>query len=68
MAGLLRWLSDKESSCQCREHRRPRLYPEVGKEEEMTTRSSILAWKIPWTVAWRATDPGVPKSQTQLSD
>ena len=26
------------------------MYPEVGKkEEEMTTCSGILAWKIPWT-------------------
>ena len=38
-------------------------------EEEMTTRSGILAWRIPWTE-----DPdglqstGLHKSQTQLSD
>ena len=38
-------------------------------EEEIATRSSILAWRIPWTG-----EPGgltvheVAKSQTQLSD
>ena len=31
-------------------------------EEGMATHSSILAWKIPWTV-----EPGVTKSRTQLS-
>ena len=40
---------NKESSCQCK---RPRFDPWFGKislEEEMTTHSSILAWRIPWT-------------------
>ena len=38
-------------------------------EEEMTTPSSILAWRIPMdTGAWRATVHGVAKSQTQLSN
>ena len=45
--GLPRWLSDKESTCQCRRCRR-QVHPCVGKE--MATRSSILAWKIPWTL------------------
>ena len=31
-------------------------------EKEMATHSSILAWRIPWTVH------GVAKSQTRLSD
>ena len=46
--GLPRWLSGKESACQCRRHRfGPWLdYP---LEEEMATHSSILAWRIPWT-------------------
>ena len=35
-------------------------------EKRMTTRPSILAWKIPWTGAWHATIHGVAKSQTQL--
>ena len=34
-------------------------------EEDMTTHSSILAWRIPWT---EATVHGVAKSQTRLSD
>ena len=33
----------------------------------MATHSSILAWKIPWTGAWRATVHGITKSQMQLS-
>ena len=36
-------------------------------EEEMTTCSSILAWKIPWRGAWQATVHGVAKSWTRLS-
>jgi len=30
----------------------------------MATHSSVLAWRIPWTVAWGATVPGVAKSRT----
>ena len=30
-------------------------------EKEMATHFSILAWKIPWTGAWRATVHGVSK-------
>ena len=38
-------------------------------EKEMTTHSSILAWKIPMDRgAWWATVHGVAKSQTRLSD
>ena len=33
-------------------------------EEEMTTHSSILAWRIPWT-EYPGGLPGVTKSQTQ---
>ena len=29
--GLPRWLSGKESTCQCRRHRRPRFHPESGR-------------------------------------
>ena len=36
------------------------------REESMATHSSILAWEIPWTGAWRATVHGVAESQTQL--
>ena len=40
-------------------------------EKEMATHSSILAWKITWTMdggAWRATPHGVAKSGTRLSN
>ena len=48
--GLPRWLSGKESTCQCRRHWRRRLDPwEEPLEEEMAAHSSILAWKFPWT-------------------
>ena len=47
------WLSGKESTCQCRNHRRRRLGQEDSLEEEMATRSSVLAWEILWTE-----DPG----------
>ena len=34
----------------------------------MAAHSSILAWRIPWTRAWRATVHGVAKSQTRLTN
>ena len=37
-------------------------------EKDMATPSSILAWRIPQTGAWRATVHGVTKSPTQLRD
>ena len=43
----------KELACQCRRHKRHAFHPWVGKspqEEIMATRSSVLAWRIPWTV------------------
>ena len=47
--GLPRWLSDKQSSCQCMGHKRCRLGWEDPLEEERATQFSILAWEIPWT-------------------
>ena len=45
---LPRWLSGKESTCQCRRHRRQ--VQSLGQEdplgEEMATHSSIFAWRI----------------------
>ena len=42
-----RWLSGKESTCQCSDS------GDVGwenpLEEEKATHTNILAWKIPWT-------------------
>ena len=40
---LPRWLSGKESTCQCRR------YSFNLQEEKMATHSSILAWEIPGT-------------------
>ena len=34
----------------------------------MATPSRILAWRIQDRGAWRAAAPGIPKSQTRLSD
>ena len=46
IGGLLRWLSSKESACQCRKSVSGG-YDSL--EEDMTTHSSILAWRISWT-------------------
>ena len=47
LAGLPRWVSGKESTCQCR---RPGFNPWIEKNPwRMATYSSILSWKIPWT-------------------
>ena len=35
-------------------------------EEGMATHSIVLAWRIPWTGAWRATVYRVAKNRTQL--
>ena len=41
----------------------------IPLEKEMATCSSILAWKIPWTVKpGRLQSMGSQKSQTQLSE
>ena len=37
-------------------------------EKGMATHSSILAWRTPWTGAWRATVHGAAKSWTELCD
>ena len=37
-------------------------------EKEMATHSNILAWRIPWTGAWRATVHGVAKSQRNTAE
>ena len=53
---IIRWRGGKESTYQCRRHKRCGLDPwvpsqdqEDGLEEEMPTHSRILVWKIPWT-------------------
>ena len=43
---------EKKPACRCKRQKRRRFDPWVGKiplEKNMTTHSSILAWKIPWT-------------------
>ena len=49
--GLLRWLSGKEPTCQCKKHemRVWSLGQEDPLEKEMEAHSSILAWRILWT-------------------
>ena len=67
--GLPRWwCRGKDSACQCSRHktRVQSLGWEDPLEQEMTTYSSILAWKLPWTEE-PATVHGVAKSQTWLS-
>ena len=67
----VRRLSSKESTCQCRRHRRHGFNPWVGK----------IPWRSKWQPisvfllgnpmdrgAWRATVLGISKSHTQLSD
>ena len=49
MSGLPRWLSGKESACQCRRQRRRGFDPWVRKiplEEKLATHSSVLAWEM----------------------
>ena len=46
---LLRWLSGKESTCQCRSHGFNTWVSNFSLEEERTTNSNILARIIPWT-------------------
>ena len=36
-------------------------------EEEMSTRSGILAWKIPWTAGYSPFATGVAKGRIRLS-
>ena len=68
---LPKWLSSKESACQCRRHRRCGFNSWVEKiplEKEMATHSSILAWRIPWTEEPGGLQSTGSQSQTRLSD
>ena len=69
--GLPRWLSGRESACQCRRCRRCS-FNKLGQEDSWRRKwqpSSILAWRIPWTgEAWRASVHGDTKSWTRPSD
>ena len=68
--GASPWLSSQESAY-CEEMQEmwvQSLHWEDPLEEEMATRPSILAWRIPWTGDWWVTVQRVAKSQTRLSD
>ena len=68
---LLRWLSCKEPTCQCRRHGLDpwvwSLGQEVPLEEGKATHSSIIAWKIPWTEKPGGLQSRGSQSRTQLS-
>ena len=52
LGGFLGGAGGKESTCQCRRHKRHGFNPWVMKislEKEIATHASILAWEIPWT-------------------
>ena len=64
------WLC-KESTCQCRRHKRCRFNPGVGKipwRRKWQPYSSILAWKIPWTEEPGRLESVGSQSWTWLSD
>ena len=46
---LSRWLSGKEYTCQRRRHGFDSWVGKILLEEKMTTYSSVLVWRIPWT-------------------
>ena len=54
---LPRWLSGKESTCQCRRCVFDPWFRKLPPEKEMTTHFGVLAWEIPWTE-----EPGGPQS------
>ena len=58
----------KNLSADAEETRARSLGWEDPLEEGMATHSSILAWRIPRTGAWRATVHGIAKSWTQLRE
>ena len=62
------WLSDKESSHQCRRPGFDRWVGKIPLEKEMATHASNLAWKIPWTEEPGQLVLGVAKSWTLLSN
>ena len=68
--GIPKWLSGRESACQCRRQGTwvQSLGQEDPQEEKVATHSSILTEKNPMDrEAWRATVGGIAKSWTWLS-
>ena len=61
--------SGKEPACQCRRRKRRGVHSlgwEDPLEEGMTTHSSILAWRIPWTEEPGRLQAGFAKSWTRM--
>ena len=71
LLGLPSWLSGKESTCQCRRHKRRGFDPWVRKipwRRKWQPTSVFLPGKSHGQRTWRATVYGVVKSQTQLGE
>ena len=66
VCGLPKWISGKESACQCRRHRFNPWMGKISLDEEMVAYSSVLAWKSPMDRgAWWAPSPwGHKKTDT----
>ena len=70
LIGLPRWCSGKESSCQCRRHKRLWFDPWVGKipwKREWQPTPAFLPGKAHGQKSCWATVHGVTKSQMRLS-
>ena len=66
---LLGALSGKASVCQCRRYGFDTLMGKTPLEKEMSTHSSIVAWKIPWIEETSGLQSiGSQKNWTQLRD
>ena len=72
LLGLPRWLSGKESTCQCRRNRRHRFNPWITKipwKRKWQPPPVFLPGKIPWTEQPGGLQSmGSQKSHTRLSD
>ena len=71
LLGLPRWLSGKESTCQCRRCSQETWIQSLGRqdplEKGMATHPSILAWRIIWTEEPGGLQSMGSESQTRLS-
>ena len=71
LKGFPRWLSGKESTCQCRRCRRRGFDPWVGKIPGVGNGNSLQYSYLENFMdrgAWQAAVHGITKSQTRLSD
>ena len=71
LLGLPRWLSGKESTCQCRRCSQETWIQSLGRqdplEKGLATHPSILAWRIIWTEEPGGLQSMGSESQTRLS-